>query len=76
MIKTSTHNDLIQYIYDELALGEKQLFEQTLAQNHELAEHCAELLILQEKLNSELKEPSEKTISSILTYSKNLSLQQ
>jgi len=76
MIKTSTHNDLIQYIYDELALGEKELFEKTLAQNHELAEHCAELIILQEQLNGELKVPSEKTISSILTYSKNLSLQQ
>ncbi|MDQ4139299.1 MAG: hypothetical protein M3142_02125 [Bacteroidota bacterium] len=76
MIKTSTHNDLIQYIYDELALGEKKVFEQTLAKDQELAEHCAELLILQEKLNGELKAPSEKTINSILTYSKNLSLQQ
>ncbi len=76
MIKTSTHNDLIQYIYDELALGEKKVFEQTLAKDQELAEHCAELLILQEKLNGELKTPSEKTINSILTYSKNLSLQQ
>jgi anti-sigma factor RsiW len=76
MIKTSTHNDLIQYIYDELALGEKTVFEKTLAKDHELAEHCAELLILQEKLNGELKAPSEKTINSILTYAKNLSLQQ
>ncbi len=76
MIKISTHNDLIQYIYDELALDEKKVFEQSLAQNQQLAEHCAELLILQEKLNSELKAPSEKTISAILTYSKNLSLQQ
>ncbi|PSR55579.1 hypothetical protein AHMF7605_19745 [Adhaeribacter arboris] len=76
MIKISTHNDLIQYIYDELALGEKTVFEQTLAKDQELAEHCAELLILQEKLNGELKAPSEKTINSILTYSKNLSLQQ
>ncbi|QMU31131.1 hypothetical protein [Adhaeribacter radiodurans] len=76
MIKISTHNDLIQYIYDELALGEKKVFEQTLAKDQKLAEHCAELLILQEKLNGELKAPSEKTINSILTYSKNLSLQQ
>ena len=76
MIKTSTHNDLIQYIYDELALGEKELFEKSLAQNQELAEHCAELLILQEQLNGELKAPSEKTVNAILTYSKTLSLQQ
>ncbi len=75
MIKTSTHNDLIQYIYDELALDEKLLFENTLAQNQELAEHCAELLILQEKLTGQLKAPSEKTIDAILTYSKTLSLQ-
>lgn len=76
MIKTSTHNDLIQYIYDELALDEKQLFEKALTQNHELAEHCAELLILQEQLNGALKVPSEKTVNAILTYSKTLSLQQ
>ena len=75
MIKTSTHNDLIQYIYDELALDEKLLFENTLAQNQELAEHCAELLILQEELTGELKAPREKTIDAILTYSKTLSLQ-
>lgn len=75
MIKTSTHNDLIQYIYDELGLVEKLVFEQSLAQNQQLAEHCAELLILQEKLNGELKAPSEKTIDAILAYSKTLSLQ-
>jgi hypothetical protein len=75
MIKTSTHNDLIQYIYNELALDEKLLFEKTLSQNQELAEHCAELLIMQEKLTGQLKAPRKKTIDAILTYSKTLSLQ-
>ncbi|KAA9325400.1 hypothetical protein [Adhaeribacter soli] len=73
MIKTFTHNELIQYVYDELPDEVKTQLECALMVDQELAEACADLLLSKGEL--EKPEPSRKCISNILIYSQNLSLQ-
>ncbi|MFD2248621.1 hypothetical protein [Pontibacter ruber] len=75
MIKTSTHNELIQYVYDELAEDACKQLETALMHDNELAESCSELLQIQHLLNGATKSPRESTINNILNYSKSLSLQ-
>ncbi|RAU81480.1 hypothetical protein [Pontibacter arcticus] len=75
MIKTSTQNELIQYVYNELADDACEQLEVALLQDEELAESCSDLLILQNMLNQGLKSPGQHTINNILNYSKSLSLQ-
>ena len=75
MIKTFTQNELIQYVYDELDERAKALLEATLIFDQHLAEECAELLLAKASVESIEKGPSEKTLSAILNYSRNLSLQ-
>jgi hypothetical protein len=75
MTKTFTQNELVQYVYNELNPKVKAQLEATLLQDQHLAEQCAELLIAKATLEELEKGPREKTISAILSYSKNLSLQ-
>jgi anti-sigma factor RsiW len=75
MIKTSTQNELIQYVYDELADDAREQLETALMQDNELAENCSDLLLIQHMLNKATKSPSERSINNILNYSKSLSLQ-
>jgi len=75
MIKTFTQNELVQYVYNELNGKAKAQLENVLLQDQHLAEQCAELLIAKANLEQFEKGPREKTISAILSYSKNLSLQ-
>jgi hypothetical protein len=75
MTKTFTQNELVQYVYNELDNNEKALLEATLIFDQKLAEQCAELLIAKASLERIEQGPSEKTVSSILNYSKNISLQ-
>ncbi|MDX5423222.1 MAG: hypothetical protein LPK14_13275 [Hymenobacteraceae bacterium] len=75
MIKTSTQNELIQYVYDELADDAREHLETALMQDDELAEGCSELLLVQRMLNGAVKSPSKRSIDNILNYSKSLSLQ-
>ncbi|KAA5544039.1 hypothetical protein [Adhaeribacter rhizoryzae] len=75
MIKTFTQNELVQYVYNELNGKAKAQLETLLLQDQHLAEQCAELLIAKANLELFEKGPREKTISAILSYSKNLSLQ-
>lgn len=75
MIKTSTQNELIQYVYNELAEDARTQLEAVLMHDHELAESCSELLEMQFLLQNAMKSPSERAISNIFTYSKSLSLQ-
>ncbi|MBF9255204.1 hypothetical protein I2I11_18040 [Pontibacter sp. 172403-2] len=75
MIKTSTQNELIQYVYDELADDARMQLEAVLMQDNELAETCSELLEMQFLLQNAVKSPGERAISNILNYSKSLSLQ-
>ena len=75
MTKTFTQNELIQYVYNELDNNTKALLEATLIFDQQLAEECAELLISKAQLEKINLSPSEKTVSAILNYSRNLSLQ-
>ncbi len=75
MIKTSTQNELIQYVYDELADEARPQLESALMHDSELAESCSELLEMQFLLQNVVKSPSKRSINNILNYSKSLSLQ-
>jgi hypothetical protein len=75
MIKTSTQNELIQYVYNELADNASEQMETAFMQDNEIAESCSELLQLQSLLDNALKTPHERAVRNILNYSKSLSLQ-
>ncbi|WP_018479894.1 hypothetical protein [Pontibacter roseus] len=75
MIKTSTQNELIQYVYNELADDAREQLETALTHDDELADNCSDLLLLQRLLDGAAKSPSQRTINNILNYSKSLSLQ-
>ncbi|MHC2992253.1 hypothetical protein OB13_11875 [Pontibacter sp. HJ8] len=75
MIKTSTQNELIQYVYDELADDAREQLETALMHDNELADGCSELLLIQRLLSDASKSPSERSVNNILNYSKSLSLQ-
>ena len=75
MIKTFTHNELIQYVYDELQDEVKTQLERALLVDQELAEACSELLVAKSALEKLSKGPSQKCISNILVYSQNLGMQ-
>jgi anti-sigma factor RsiW len=75
MIKTSTQNELIQYVYDELAEDAREQLETALMHDTELADGCSELLQIQRLLSGATKSPSERSVNNILNYSKSLSLQ-
>ena len=75
MIKTSTQNELIQYVYNELADDARKQLEVALMHDNELADDCSNLLLIQRLLDGATKSPSDRAINNILNYSKSLSLQ-
>ena len=75
MTKTFTQNELLQYVYNELDSNTKVLLEATLIFDQQLAEECAEFLLAKASLEGIEKGPSEKCLSAIFNYSRNLSLQ-
>ena len=75
MIKTSTQNELIQYVYNELAEDACEQLEVAFMHDDELAESCSELLQIQNLLDDALKSPHKRAVQNILNYSKSLSLQ-
>ncbi len=75
MIKTSTQNELIQYVYNELADDACEQLEAAFMHDNELAEGCSDFLLIQRLLDSVTKSPSDRAINNILNYSKSLSLQ-
>ncbi|QCR24365.1 hypothetical protein [Pontibacter sp. SGAir0037] len=75
MIKTSTQNELIQYVYDELAENACKHLEAALLQDMELADNCSELLLIQNLLSGATKSPGDRAIDNILQYSRSLSFQ-
>ena len=75
MIKTSTQNELIQYVYNELADDACEQLEVALMHDNELAEGCSDFLLIQRLLDGATKSPSDRAINNILNYSKRFSLQ-
>ena len=75
MIKTFTHNDLIQYVYNELPDEVKNKLETALQFDQMLAEECAELLADKRSLDVLKPKPSAGCINNILRYSQSFGLQ-
>ncbi|WP_162428451.1 hypothetical protein [Pontibacter pudoricolor] len=75
MIKTSTQNELIQYVYNELADDARKQLEVALMHDNELADDCSDLLLIQRLLDGASRSPGDRAINNILNYSKSLSLQ-
>ncbi|GAA5042044.1 hypothetical protein GCM10011506_44210 [Marivirga lumbricoides] len=74
MTKIFTHDDLIRYVYDETTTEENRLIEKALAIDLALLEQYQELQKLKTQLDGSMMAPSEKTINSILEYSKDFNL--
>jgi hypothetical protein len=74
MTKTFTHNELIQYVYNELPFELREPLEKALQIDQMLAENCAELLASKRTLDRLSPKPGEACINNILMYSQNLSL--
>lgn len=70
MIKTFTQDDLVRYIYQETTNEENIEIEQALLFDEALADEYATLSSIVSSVNTIQKEPSQKTIDSILNYSK------
>ncbi len=69
MIKTSTPNDIIRYVYNETSLDENYLIEQSLIEIDSLQRIYQDLVSLQEKLDKAILNPSDTIIKKILNYS-------
>ncbi|WKV13539.1 hypothetical protein [Marivirga harenae] len=74
MTKIFTHDDLIRYVYSETEPDENRQIELALSEDMELLEQYHELLWLRKQMDGGLMNPSEKTINSILEYSKAVNL--
>lgn len=74
MTKIFTHDDLIRYVYDETEPEENRQIELALSEDMELLEQYHELLWLRKQMDGGMMAPSEKTINTILEYSKAVNL--
>ncbi len=74
MIKTFTHNDVIRYIYNETSVEESKALAHALLTDEVLMEIYKELSALTENLDSAMLEPSQKSVDTILNYSKSIDL--
>ena len=74
MTKTFTRNDLIRYIYQETTEREKQEIEQKLLVDNKLFEEYKNLAEVSMELDRVDLSPSEKTINTILNFSKTINL--
>lgn len=75
MIKTFTQDDLVRYIYQETTKEENIEIEQAMLFDESLADEYAQLSNVVSSLNGIQKEPSQKTIDSILNYSKSVGME-
>ena len=75
MIKTFTQDDIVRYIYQETTKEENIEIEQAMLFDEALANEYAELSDVVSSLNGIQKDPSQKTIDSILNYSKSCAMQ-
>ena len=74
MTKTFTHDDLIRYVYNETTTEENHEINDAIACDPVLMEQYSELQKLKAQMDGSMKTPSEKTINSILEYSKGFNL--
>ena len=70
MNKNFTLDDLILYAYNETDLIGSVRIQQAIDENQELCDDYVEMVDTMRIMDTLMKEPSEKTIQSILDYSK------
>ncbi|MDH5599598.1 MAG: hypothetical protein OEY34_10770 [Cyclobacteriaceae bacterium] len=71
MIKTSTPNDVIRYLYGELSEFECEEFMNILKQENDNTEILDDFENLRSKIDACSINPPQRVIDSILLYSKN-----
>lgn len=69
MIKMYTQDDIVRYIYGETSAEESLKIENQLFQDPELLSFYFEMLEFLPSLDKAMKNPSDKSIASILAYS-------
>jgi anti-sigma factor RsiW len=74
MIKTFTPNDVLLYISHELPAAELNEFEEQLRSDSDLMSHYIHFVATSELIKKTIAEPSERSTSFILNYSKNRTL--
>ncbi len=73
MIKTSTLNDILRYLYKETNETENRDLEQQMLCDAELLDECISLQSMKTLMDKIRKMPSSATMQSILDYSKSQS---
>lgn len=70
MNQISTLNYLVLYLYNETQLMDTVLIQNAIDTNHEIAETYNDLLAAKALVHETLMTPSQKSIQTILNYSK------
>jgi len=71
MIQLFTPDDVVRYVYEETSENENALMEDALAGDQELLRFYLDTLEMKSLMNKIERAPSNRTVSSILTYSQN-----
>jgi len=74
MIKTFTEDDIIKFLYNETSNRESLEIEEALLCDTELQKQFKELVTIKNELSNLSCNPSDKSVSNILDYSKSLNL--
>jgi hypothetical protein len=74
MIKISTPNDVIRYVYNEVTSQESEELKSLLLWDNDLADLIQELSEVKKSVSKINMEPSDRVINNILNYSKSFSL--
>lgn len=70
MIKTSTENDLVRFLYDELSINEKQTLQEAILTDDDLLSELENLQSVVKSLKQVIYSPSNRSLSKILDFSK------
>jgi hypothetical protein len=74
MIKISTPNDVIRYVYNEVSSQESEELKSLLLWDNDLADLIQDLSEVKKSVSKINMEPSDRVINNILNYSKSYSL--
>jgi len=69
MIKTSTYDDVVRYLYAETTENENELIVEALALDDDLMNFYLDSLEIKSQLNNIVRVPSDQAVSAIVRYS-------
>jgi hypothetical protein len=72
MTKTFTYDDVVRYLYAETTENENELIVEALALDNNLMNFYLDSLEIQSQMNKIVKSPSDRTISEVLNYSRQI----